>query len=124
MPEIEITYPKIEINILEIDDYIPSFKISLYHHNEGINYKNDYYCEFWIKTHDWDIFVNNLKGTHNATLQDMSNNDRIIIINNTISLFFSQNKPDFIIDSKCIFNISEDELKNIITYFSYFPKWW
>lgn len=39
MPEISIISPKLEINILEIEEYIPSFKLSMYHNVEGMGIK-------------------------------------------------------------------------------------
>ncbi|GET46530.1 hypothetical protein [Capnocytophaga felis] len=95
MPEIEITYPKIKINLLEIDDHIPSFKISMYHHNQGMRYENSYYYEFWIKTEDWDIFINNLKEKKKAVLLDMNDNHRITICNSVMYLNFS-NKNEYL----------------------------
>lgn len=123
MPEIKITYPKIEINLIEIDDYIPSFKISMYHHNQGMGYENSYYYEFWIKTEDWDTFIDNLK-EKSATLLDMSGNKKIIVNKNIISLFFSKKGDSLTFNSKCTFIFSENEMGNIIIAFLLFPKWW
>lgn len=123
MSDIEILYPKIDINLLEIEEYLPSFKLSLFHSIEGGKYNYKYYCEFWIEVKSWDIFVNSFN-KDKALLKDMDDEERISIDNDSLTLNFSQKKCDLIINSICKFTLSKDEKEYIIRKCLSFPKYW
>lgn len=124
MADIKINYPKIEINVIEIDEYLPSFKLSLHHNNEGLNFKNNFYCEFWVETKKWDLFIDSINEKKVATLVDMSNNERISIKNSDIILNLSQNSNFQVITLINKYSINEEDYNIIISKFLYFSKWW
>ncbi|WP_326983254.1 hypothetical protein VUJ46_01530 [Chryseobacterium sp. MYb264] len=129
--EIKIKMPfNLSINITEIDDYLPSFKVKMIYESEGNNFKFNNEIEFWIECKQWDIFLNQLnKKEKDIELIDINNitrfkfqsidKDYLITINSSIRTMEINNMIN-IFEYKV-----EDELfEQIINGFKKFPKWW
>ncbi|MBE4948004.1 hypothetical protein [Chryseobacterium culicis] len=130
MAEIEIKAPfSLSVNVIEIDDYLPSFKLKMIHKKEGKNYNFNNEIKFWIECHKWDVFLEQIKEGKYIELIDMDNIIRfnfqlingtfIVRINSSINSIEINN-----VISIYEYKVEEELFKQIINKFKEFPKWW
>lgn len=131
MAEIEIKKPfNLNVNIIEIDDYLPSFKVKIIHKSEGNNFKFNNEIIFWIECKQWDVFLSQLnKKEKDIELIDMNNvirfkiqstdDDYLITVNNSISTMEINNVVNIY-----EYKVEEELFEQITNNFKEFPKWW
>lgn len=124
--DIEIKDPiEISMDVLEIDEHLPSMKFTII-----INVRETYYSmaissEIWVECSVFDAFVNSLKRKNKATLIDMDNLFQLVIEPTQLAWCCSKIN----LDGRLIQGLGEASLTNdiqqkILDVFEDYPKWW
>ena len=127
--KIEISRPLfLSIEVLEVDENIPSFRIEM---KISVNQFQNYFQytgEFWIKCDEWDSFEKNLEFNSESinSFQDIDEDMRLTIHLDELTWSVKKVSKFTNQDISLIFRatINDDEFSSIFREFSDFPKWW
>lgn len=115
------------LEILEIDDKIPSFKVNCAFEVKSLKGYIKNSISYWISNQSWDSFIHGFDSSDKASLIDLSEIVRIKIypIDNKFQIFFDNSFQGNINAVISFDSIIEKEIAiSIIQKFKDFPKWW
>ena len=121
-----------QLEILETDDHIPSFRINVHIAIEQFQHKYQYEGNFWIECSVWDSFVHALQhpSAETTSLHDMSEHFALSIQNTAQGLVLKWEFSKKDVGGKrqmaahFISSIDEEVLAKIRQSFEGFPVWW
>ncbi|MFP2409353.1 hypothetical protein ACLEVB_18340 [Enterobacter ludwigii] len=126
--DIEITNPvNIKLDVIKLDEHVPSLKFSVSISVEKFGYKAEVNAHFWIECQCFDQFVSCMNCGELAILKDV--NDSFELILNPVAgvLNWSCMKEDInggISLSKGSEKLDDAAKQSILRAFNDYPKWW
>ncbi|MEQ4916358.1 hypothetical protein [Morganella morganii] len=126
--DIEITTPiNITLDVIEMDEHIPSINFNVIVHVNKFMYALEINSSLWIECECIDEFIKNIKGGNIAHLKDMKGSFELIL-NSSLGWFeWSSSKEDldgYVTSSKGREKLTDEAKSTIYEAFCSFPKWW
>ncbi|EML4853718.1 hypothetical protein RS414_003629 [Morganella morganii] len=126
--DIEITTPiNITLDVIEMDEHIPSINFNVIIHVNKFMYVLEINSHLWIECECIDEFIKNIKGGNIAHLKDMKGSFELIL-NPSLGWFeWSSSKEDldgYITSSRGREKLTDEVKSTIYEAFISFPKWW
>ncbi|MDE1479834.1 hypothetical protein KKI90_19330 [Xenorhabdus bovienii] len=126
--DIEINSPvNITLDVIELDEHIPSMKCNVMIKVEKFGYRSDVNLQPWIECQCFDNFINNMRGDNIAVLKDMNNFFELIINPVQGWLEWSCAKEDldgYITLAKGREKLTDESKRALYEAFNDYPKWW
>lgn len=126
--DIEITNPvNIKLDVIELDEHVPSLKFSVSISVEKFGYKAEVNAHFWIECQCFDQFVNCMNRGKLAIFKDM--NDSFELVLNPVAgefnwLCMKEDINGGIAISKGSEKLNDAASQSISHAFNDYPKWW
>lgn len=126
--DIEITSPiNITLDVIELDEHVPSLKFNLAIQVNKFNYSLNVSSQLWLECQCFDEFIDSVRNDDIAHLKDM-NGCFELILNPVLGwLEWSCTKEDldgYVTVSKGREKLTDDTRSAIYTVFNNYPKWW
>ncbi|ATM95621.1 Uncharacterised protein [Yersinia frederiksenii] len=126
--DIEITSPiSIALDVIELDEHIPSLKFNLVIQVNKFSYSLKVSTQAWLECKCFDAFIDNMRNDDIAHLKDM-NGCFELILNPVLGwLEWSCAKEDlhgYVSVSKGREKLTDEAKSAIYTAFNNYPKWW
>ncbi|MFA3761851.1 hypothetical protein V1951_12125 [Yersinia sp. 2544 StPb PI] len=126
--DIEITSPiNITLDVIELDEHIPSLKFNLAIQVDKFSYSLNVSSQVWLECQCFDEFIDNIRNDDIAHLKDM-NGCFELIVNPVLGwLEWSCAKEDlhgYTTVSKGREKLTDDAKSAIYAAFNDYPKWW
>ncbi len=126
--DIEITNPiNLTLDVVELDEHIPSMKFNLTVQVKKFGYSSMINAQIWIECRYIDDFINKLQGGNTALLNDMNGCFELLLNPSQSLLEWSCAKEDlegYVTVSKGREKLTDESLNAIYTAFDDYPKWW
>ncbi|WP_445657799.1 hypothetical protein [Achromobacter sp. NCFB-sbj8-Ac1-l] len=128
--DLEISRPmRISFDVLEIEERLPSIKLSFHVDFVGMAYSLSNFGEIWVACNDFDGFVNGLGVNADSRFSSIDGNFKIDIFKKEEQSFFSWSSRRETIQTAVVGSfyespISNDEIFAIKNNFQSFEKWW
>jgi hypothetical protein len=128
--EFKIDLLKVQLNVLELDDRLPSFKARLYlniaHPTGEFNYLAE---DIWFECTNWSDFTSKISSINNdddaVVLTSMSEQFILKLALNDISILIKEvSFHDFIIELKHFSGLTEGDFYVIKKAICGFDRWW
>src|SRR5690606_10422271 len=126
--DIEIDRPiRISLDILELDEHVPSIKVSVKVKVFKFNYCLSTSTDVWFECCVFDKFVSSLKRKENSILVDVEMNFRLEVDFSGKSISWMASRKDLnerITLAEGSESITDHELSFFVESFGDYPKWW
>jgi len=130
--EINFEHPYgFKLDVIEIDERTPSFKVEISIQIEQFIHRCSYGGKLWIECSEWDKFIHSLKDdrTGVSTLKSISNDFFLSITKDVSPIIFAWRffRVDVLKNSTFMehkSNIDEDTYSLLKSKFLEFPVWW
>ena len=130
--EINFEHPfGFKLDVIEIDERTPSFKVEISIQIAQFIHRCSYGGKLWIECSEWDRFINSLKDdrTGVSTLKSISNDFFLSITKDVSPIIFAWRffRVDVLKNSTFMehkSNIDEDTYSLLKSKFLEFPVWW
>ncbi|MGB8663245.1 MAG: hypothetical protein WCD24_00550 [Serratia inhibens] len=126
--DIEITSPiSITLDVIELDEHIPSLKFNLAIQVNKFNYSLSVASQLWLECQCFDEFIDNIRNEDIAHLKDMNGGFELILNPVLGWLEWSCAKEDldgYVTVSKGREKLTDEEKSAIYAAFNNYPKWW
>ncbi|PKE28806.1 hypothetical protein CWS43_20675 [Rahnella sp. AA] len=126
--DIEITSPaNITLDVIEIDEHVPSLKFNVMIKINKFNFSVDACSHAWIECQHIDEFIENMRNSELALLKDMNGCFELLLNPSLGWLEWSCAKEDldgYITLCKGREKLTEEAKSAIYTAFINYPKWW
>ena len=126
--DIEITNPiNLTLDVVELDEHIPSMKFNLTVQVKKISYISMVNAQLWIECKCIDEFINNIQDGNTALLNDMNGCFELLLNPSQNMLEWSCTKEDlegYITVSKGREKLTDEAKSAIYIAFNDYPKWW
>ncbi|MER1976543.1 hypothetical protein [Pseudocitrobacter faecalis] len=126
--DIEITNPvNIKLDVIELDEHVPSLKFRVSISVEKFGYKAEVNAHFWIECQCFDQFVSCMNCGKLAILKDMNDSFELVLNPVAGELNWSCMKEDInggIAISKGSEKLDDAASQSISRAFNDYPKWW
>lgn len=126
--DIEITNPiGIKLDVIELDEHVPSLKFSVIITVKKFGYKAEVSSQFWIECQCFDEFISCMKSDRLASLKDMNDSFELVLDPINGQLNWSCMKEDInggISISKGSENLDGTARQSICNAFNDYPRWW
>ena len=120
-----------KLDVIEIDERTPSFKVEIGIQIEHFIHKCSYAGKLWIECREWDKFILSLKDDkiESSTLKSISNDFILSFTKNVNPILFEWHffRVDVLKNSTFMehkSNIDEDTYSLLKSKFLEFPVWW
>ncbi|MBI6138016.1 hypothetical protein [Serratia plymuthica] len=126
--DIEITSPiNITLDVIELDEHIPSLKFNLAIQVNKFNYSLSVTSQLWLECQCFDEFIDNIRNEDIAHLKDMNGGFELILNPVLGWLEWSCAKEDLdgnVTVSKGREKLTDEAKSAIYAAFNNYPKWW
>lgn len=126
--DIEITKPiNIALDVVELDDHIPSMKFNLTVNVKKFGYSSVTNAQVWIECKCIDEFINNIRDGNTAILKDMNGSFELLLNSHQGWLEWLCAKEDlegYVTESKGREKLTDESKFAIYTAFNDYPRWW
>ncbi|WP_137241522.1 hypothetical protein PagCFBP13505_018950 [Pantoea agglomerans] len=126
--DIEINNPiNITLDVIELDEHIPSMKINIMIRVNKFGYSSDVNAQSWIECQCFDAFIDSLKRDDIALLKDMNGSFKLLLNPSQGWLEWSSEKEDldgYITSAKGKEKLTEESKYALYEAFNNYPKWW
>lgn len=126
--DIEITSPiSITLDVIELDEHIPSLKFNLAIQVNKFNYSLSVASQLWLECQCFDEFIDNIRNEDIAHLKDMNGGFEFILNPVLGWLEWSCAKEDldgYVTVSKGREKLTDEAKSAIYAAFNNYPKWW
>ncbi|UTN96107.1 MULTISPECIES: hypothetical protein [Serratia] len=126
--DIEITSPiSITLDVIELDEHIPSLKFNLAIQVNKFNYSLSVASQLWLECQCFDEFIDNIRNEDVAHLKDMNGGFELILNPVLGWLEWSCAKEDldgYVTVSKGREKLTDEAKSAIYAAFNNYPKWW
>lgn len=126
--DIEITNPLgIKLDVIELDEHVPSLKFSVTITVKKFGYKAEVNSQFWIECQCFDEFISCMKSGKLASLKDMNSSFELVL--NPVSghidwLCMKEDINGSVCISKGREKLDNAARQSICSAFYDYPKWW
>ncbi|MBS3047340.1 hypothetical protein [Enterobacter mori] len=126
--DIEINSPiNIILDVVELDENIPSIKFSVTIRIRKLCYSCEVNSQFWIVCQEFDRFIDNMKRGDVAILKDMNHFFELRVFSSQGWLEWSCGKEDLegnVTAFQGKEKLTEESTRTIYEAFNDYPKWW
>ncbi|WJV55550.1 hypothetical protein PCO85_09265 [Prodigiosinella aquatilis] len=126
--DIEIHDPvNITLDVIELDEHIPSMKFDVTIHVRKFGYSADVNSQIWIECQCFDVFIDSMRVGDVAVLKDMNGLFELLLNPAYGWLEWSCEKEDldgYITSVKGREKLTEGSGKALYEAFNDYPKWW
>lgn len=126
--DIEIKKPiNIMLDVVELDDHIPSIKFNVMINIKKFGYNSEVNTQLWIECECIDEFINHIRDGKTALLKDMNGCFELLLNPSQGWLEWSCAKEDlegYVTVSKGREKLTDESLSAVYTAFNDYPKWW
>ncbi len=126
--DIEINDPiNIILDVVELDEHIPSMKIDITIRVKKFNYSSDVNSQLWIECECFDKFIDNMRRDDLALLKDMNGVFELRLNPSQGWLEWSCVKEDldgYITSAKGREKLTDESKRALYDAFNGYPKWW
>ncbi|MEB6537115.1 hypothetical protein MXM51_21645 [Pantoea stewartii] len=126
--DIEITNPiNLTLDVVELDEHIPSMKFNLTVQVKKFGYSSMINAQLWIECRYINDFINKLQDGNTALINDMNSCFELFLNPSQNLLEWSCAKEDLegnVTVSKGREKLTDESLNAIYTAFNDYPKWW
>jgi hypothetical protein len=126
--DIEINDPiNIILDVVELDEHIPSMKVDITIRVNKFNYSSDVNSQLWIECECFDKFIDNMRRDDLALLKDMNGVFELRLNPSQGWLEWSCAKEDLdgsITSAKGREKLTDESKRALYDAFNGYPKWW
>ncbi|WP_350306256.1 hypothetical protein [Photorhabdus viridis] len=126
--DIEIKSPvNITLDVIELDEHIPSMKFNLTIRVNKFGYSSDVNLQLWIECQCFDAFVDNMRRNDIALLKDMNGSFELLLnpVQNLLEWSCAKEDLDgYTTSAKGREKLTDDSRHALYEAFNDYPKWW
>ncbi|NHB63692.1 MULTISPECIES: hypothetical protein [Morganellaceae] len=126
--DIEIKNPiNITLDVIELDEHVPSMKFNLTIRVDKFGYSLDVNMQLWIECQCFDSFIDNLRRNDIARLKDMNGAFELLLNPVQDLLEWScakENLDGYITSAKGREKLTDESKCALYEAFNDYPKWW
>ncbi|MDE1509050.1 hypothetical protein PWJ72_06210 [Serratia nevei] len=126
--DIEISSPiNIKMDVMELDEHVPSLKFSITIRVEKFSYSSEVNSQLWIECQCFDDFVDSMRRGGIAVLKDMNGFFELRVNPAQSWLEWSCSKEDlegYFASVQGKEKLTEQSMRTLYEAFNDYPKWW
>ncbi|MBD2786473.1 hypothetical protein ID858_16495 [Xenorhabdus sp. DI] len=126
--DIEINSPiNIALEVIELDEHIPSMKFNLAIRVNKFGYSSNVNSQLWVECQCFDAFVDNMRRGDIALLKDMNGSFELLLNPAQNWLEWSCAKEDldgYVTLAKGREKLTDESKRALYEAFNDYPKWW